>query len=67
MHVCKTLSTPIENELQTCTEWTTFEVIDLFQSLAITKIQMIQIGASLIAVAACFIAFAVIAKAVNQL
>ncbi|MEX5753497.1 hypothetical protein AB6B30_00035 [Acinetobacter baumannii] len=67
MHVCKTLSTAIENELQTCVEWTTFEVIDLFQSLAITKVQMIQIGASLIAVAACFIAFAVIAKAVNQL
>ncbi|XZW57610.1 hypothetical protein ACT40J_19450 [Acinetobacter baumannii] len=67
MHVCKTLSTPIENELQTCTEWTTFEFIDLFQSLAITKVQMMQIGGSLIAVAACFIAFAVIAKAVNQL
>ncbi|OTT98798.1 hypothetical protein [Acinetobacter baumannii] len=67
MHVCKTLSTPTETGLQTCSEWTTFEFIDLFQSLAITKVQMIQIGASLIAVAACFIAFAVIAKAVNQL
>lgn len=67
MYVCKTLSTPIENGLQTCSEWTTFEFIDLFQSLAITKVQMVQIGASLIAVAACFIAFAVIAKAVNQL
>ena len=67
MHVCKTLSTPIDDGLQTCLEWTTFEFIDLFQSLAITKVQMMQIGASLIAVAACFIAFAVIAKAVNQL
>ncbi|MDC4534247.1 hypothetical protein [Acinetobacter baumannii] len=66
MYVCKTLSTPNENGLQTCSEWTTFEVIDLFQSFAITKVQMIQIGASLIAVAACFIAFAIIAKAVNQ-
>jgi hypothetical protein len=35
--------------------------------LAITKAEMVQIGGSLLAVAAVFIAYAIIAKAVNSL
>lgn len=67
MHVCKTLSQPNESGLQTCVEWATFTYLDLFQSLAITKVEAVIIGGSLIGIAAVFIAYAVIAKAVNQL
>lgn len=67
MHVCKTLSQPNESGLQTCVEWATFTYLDLFQSLAITKVEAVMIGGSLIGIAAVFIAYAVIAKAVNQL
>lgn len=67
MHVCKTLSQPNESGLQTCVEWATFNYLDLFQSVAITKSEMIMIGGSLIGIAAVFIAYAVIAKALNQL
>lgn len=67
MHVCKTLSQPNESGLQTCVEWATFTYLDLFQSLAITKVEAVLIGGSLIGIAAVFIAYAVIAKAVNQL
>ena len=67
MHVCKTLSQPNESGLQTCVEWATFNYLDLFQSLAITKNEMMIIGSSLIGIAAVFIAYAVIAKAIKQL
>ena len=67
MHVCKTLSQPNEPGLQTCVEWATFTYLDLFQSVAITKSEMVVIGGSLIGIAAVFIAYAVIAKAVKQL
>lgn len=67
MHVCKTLSPQNESGLQTCVEWATFTYLDLFQSLAITKVEAVIIGGSLIGIAAVFIAYAVIAKAVNQL
>jgi len=67
MHVCKTLSQPNESGLQTCLEWSAFSYPDLFQSLAITKSEMIIIGSSLIGIAAVFIAYAVIAKAIKQL
>lgn len=67
MHVCKTLSQPNESGLQTCVEWATFTYLDLFQSVAITKSEMVMVGSSLIGIAAVFIAYAVIAKAVNQL
>jgi hypothetical protein len=48
-------------------EWATFTYLDLFQSVAITKSEMVVIGSSLIGIAAVFIAYAVIAKAVKQL
>ena len=55
MHVCKTLSQPNESGLQTCVEWATFTYHDLFQSVAITKSEMVVIGSSLIGIAAVFI------------
>ena len=67
MHVCKTLSQPNESGLQTCVEWATFTYLDLFQSVAITKSEMIMIGGSLVGIAGVFIAYALFAKAVNQL
>jgi hypothetical protein len=39
----------------------------ILHPLAITKAEMVQIGGSLLAVAAVFIAYAIIAKAVNSL
>ncbi|WP_228266291.1 hypothetical protein [Acinetobacter haemolyticus] len=48
-------------------EWATFTYLDLFQSVAITKSEMVMIGSSLIGIAAVFIAYAVIAKAIKQL
>ena len=62
MQVCKVLSTPNEQGLQTCLEW-----VEYSHPLAITKAEMVQIGGSLLAVAAVFIAYAIIAKAVNSL
>lgn len=65
MHVCKTLSQPDLNGLQVCLEWAAFS--DIFQSVAITHSQMVEIGGSLVAIAGIFIAYAIIAKAVNKL
>ncbi|HRM16522.1 MAG TPA: hypothetical protein PLX05_13240 [Acinetobacter parvus] len=48
-------------------EWATFNYLDLFQSVAITKSEMIMIGGSLVGIAGVFIAYALFAKAVNQL
>ncbi|OFW72256.1 MAG: hypothetical protein A3F63_16080 [Pseudomonadales bacterium RIFCSPHIGHO2_12_FULL_40_16] len=62
MQVCKVLSTANEQGLQTCLEW-----VEYSHPLAITKAEMVQIGGSLLAVAAVFIAYAIIAKAVNSL
>ena len=62
MQVCKVLSTVNEQGLQTCLEW-----LEYSHPLAITKAEMVQIGGSLLAVAAVFIAYAIIAKAVNSL
>ena len=62
MQVCKVLSTVNEQGLQTCLEW-----VEYSHPLAITKAEMVQIGGSLLAVAAGFIAYAIIAKAVNSL
>lgn len=62
MNVCKTLSQPDLNGLQTCLEWAAYS-----HPLAITKSEMVLIGGSLIAVAAVFIAYAIIAKATNLL
>ena len=62
MQVCKVFSTVNEQGLQTCLEW-----VEYSHPLAITKAEMVQIGGSLLAVAAVFIAYAIIAKAVNSL
>lgn len=62
MQVCKVLSTVNEQGLQTCLEW-----VEYSHPLAITKAEMVQIGGSLLAVAAVFIAYAIISKAVNSL
>ena len=62
MQVCKVLSTANEKGLQTCLEW-----VEYSHPLAITKAEMVQIGGSLLAVAAVFIAYAIISKAVNSL
>ena len=62
MQVCKVLSTVNEQGLQTCLEW-----VEYSHPLAITKAEMVQIGGSLLAVAAVLIAYAIIAKAVNSL
>ena len=62
MQVCKVLSTVNEQGIQTCLEW-----VEYSHPLAITKAEMVQIGGSLLAVAAVFIAYAIIAKAVNSL
>ena len=62
MQVCKVLSTVNEQGLQTCLEW-----VEYSHPLAITKAEMVQIGGSLLAVAAVFIVYAIIAKAVNSL
>ena len=62
MQVCKVLSTANEQGLQTCLEW-----VEYSHPLAITKVEMVQIGGSLLAVAAVFIAYAIISKAVNSL
>lgn len=62
MHVCKTLSLPNEQGLQTCLEWVVYS-----HPLAITKAQMVEIGGSLLMVAGCFLAYAIIAKAVKSL
>ena len=62
MQVCKVLSTANEQGLQTCLEW-----VEYSHPLAITKADMVLIGGSLLAVAAVFIAYAIIAKAVNSL
>ena len=62
MQDCKVLSTVNEQGLQTCLEW-----VEYSHPLAITKAEMVQIGGSLLAVAAVFIAYAIIAKAVNSL
>ena len=62
MQVCKVLSTANEQGLQTCLEW-----VEYSHPLAITKAEMVQIGGSLLSVAAVFIVYAIIAKAVNSL
>ena len=62
MQVCKVISTVNEQGIQTCLEW-----VEYSHPLAITKAEMVQIGGSLLAVAAVFIAYAIIAKAVNSL
>ena len=62
MFVCKTLTSPDANGLQTCIEWVAYS-----HPLAITQTEMIAIGGSLIGVAAVFIAYAIIAKATKLL
>lgn len=62
MHVCKTLSTANEMGLQACLEW-----VEYSHPLAITKTEMMQIGGSLLSVAAVFLAYAIISKAVKSL
>lgn len=61
-YVCQTLQ--LVNDVQTCVEWTEFSYLS---SLAITKMQMIEIGGSLLGVAAIYVGYAIIAKAVKLL
>ena len=61
-YVCQTLQ--LVNDVQTSVEWTEFSYLS---SLAITKMQMIEIGGSLLGVAAIYVSYAIIAKAVKLL
>lgn len=60
LYVCSQLSA----DGQTCIAYTEFTYLS---HLAITKSQMIEIGSALYPIAGLFIAYAIIAKAVNSL
>lgn len=62
MLVCKVLSQPNLDGLQTCIEW-----VEYVHPLAITKVQMIEIGGSLLAVFGVYIAYAIIARGINSI
>lgn len=63
---------------QTCVKWVEYHIptsssdvananIDIFSSVAITKSQMVEIGSSLLVIAGLYLAYAIIAKAINSL
>lgn len=63
-YVCDQLSEPDVNGVLTCLQWGEFSYLS---TLAITKSQMIEIGATLLTVAGLFVGFVIIAKAVKLL
>lgn len=66
--VCQSLTNPNRNGIQRCVEWVEYQPESFgLASLAITKAQMVEIGGSILGIYALFIAYVVIAKAVNIL
>lgn len=65
-------------QFDTCVNWVEYNLpttsshvantnIDIFSSVAITKSQMVDIGGSLLVIAGLYLAYAIIAKAINSL